>query len=176
MATNGLEIPEADHSVAVMKTAIEIEKFGIQFYTDFSECVRDKRGAALLRSLGNDEKEHQAILEKEIERLSVHCDVNSVKPLNEYLDILPSMVFKAPPGSCLTLQDEIKVLEKGIEVEIASIDMYTSALSRVSDERSRRTLKELAKWETKHRELLEDSLRNLKLEGTWYAYSPILEG
>lgn len=165
---------KGEMSLAVLKTAMTIEEFGIQFYSDLGECVADDKGKALMRSLGNDEKEHARIIKKEIERLSVSG--LKVEPLHEYLEILPRKVFVKPEGSCLTLEDEVAALEKGIEVEINSIKMYEDALSRAIEPKTKATIEELARWEHRHREILEENVRTLKLGGAWYGYGPILEG
>ena len=163
-------------NVSILKAAIEVEKFGIEFYSNLSTCVKDERGAALLRSLAEDEKKHRAILEKEVERLKDTCDVTCVMPAPEYMKIVPERVFMPAPNTCILLEDEIKALEKGIEVEKRSFDMYHEAVERVSNEPVRKALSTLAEWEVTHRKILEENLRYLRLEGAWYGYSPILEG
>ncbi|HTY47278.1 MAG TPA: ferritin family protein [Methanomassiliicoccales archaeon] len=173
----GLPPPEkSDLSVAIIKTAIEIEKFGIDFYSSFAGCVAEQIGSALLKSLADDERKHKEILEKELSRLADTCDVSCVTPMQQYLSILPSKVFHAPPDACLMLADEIKAMELGIEVEQKSIEMYTDGKAKVKDAQTKATLATLEKWEETHRAILEENLRLLKLEGTWYGYSPILEG
>jgi rubrerythrin len=165
-----------DMSAAVLRTALAIEEFGINFYSELSACVADEKGKALMRSLGNDEKEHSRIIRDEMARLSVGKDTAEPGILMEYLEILPSKVFVKPEGSCLTLEDEIAALQKGIEVEVNSIKMYQDALSKAIDPKTKVTVEELARWEWRHKEILEENMRNLKLEGSWYGYSPILEG
>jgi len=163
-------------SIAILKAALEIEKFGIEFYHNFSTCVKEAQGAALLRSLMEDEKKHKAILEKQIDHFRLKCDVACVQPSSEYLNIVPSRVFVPKPDSCMLLQDEIAALEKGLEVERKSIAMYIEAEEKVDDPELKKTLLSLADWEVTHRDLLEENLRLLKLEGAWYGYGPILEG
>ena len=46
----------------------------------------------------------------------------------------------------------------------------------VEDLRIRNILITLTKIEEKHKILLESSLNMLKTDGSWYAYTPILEG
>ncbi len=163
-------------SVAVLKTALAIEEFGIKFYSELEECVADEKGKALMRSLGNDEKEHARIIDMEMVRLKAGTIEPSPEPLKEYLEILPSKVFVRPEGGCLTLEDEVAALQKGIEVEVNSIKMYQDALIKAIDPKTKETIEELTRWERRHREILEENMRNLKLEGSWYGYSPILEG
>ena len=161
-------------SAAVLKTALAIEEFGIKFYTELGECVADEKGRALMRGLGNDEKEHARIIRKEMDRLA--AGEHEPEPLKEYLELLPSKVFMKPEGSCLTLEDEIAAIQKGIEVEVNSIKMYQDALDKAIDPRTKSTFEELVRWEFRHRELLEENMRTLKLGGAWYGYGPILEG
>jgi rubrerythrin len=162
---------------AVLRTAVEIEEFGIRFYESMSECVADHKGSTLLRSLANDEKEHKRLLEKEIDRLGGGKRITDVPPLQEYLKMLPEKVFVPPPkGTCLILKDEISALEKGIDVEINSIRMYRDAIPKVTDDQVRERLNVLADWEGDHKRILEENLRYLQVEGSWYGYSPILEG
>lgn len=176
MQKDDSESHSVEMSIAILNAALEIEKFGIEFYHDFSTCVKEAQGAALLRSLMEDEKKHKAILEKQIAHLQSKCDVTCVQPSPEYLDIVPSRVFIPKQDSCLLLQDEINALEKGLEVEKKSIAMYIEAEEKVDDPELKKTLLSLANWEVTHRDLLEENLRLLRLEGAWYGYGPILEG
>jgi rubrerythrin len=176
MQNNDPKPQSLELSVAILKAAVEIEKFGIEFYHNFSICVKEAQGAALLRSLMEDEKKHKAILEKQIAHLQSRCDVSCVQPSPEYLAIVPSRVFIPKQDSCVLLQDEIAALEKGLEVEKKSIAMYVEAEERVDDAQLKNTLHSLANWEVTHRDLLEENLRLLRLEGAWYGYGPILEG
>lgn len=173
-ALEGME--QRELSAAVLKTAMAIEEFGIRFYSELSECVKDKRGSALLRGLGNDEGEHLRILTEQMSHASKGLDPTKVEVMDEYLKILPDKVFVKPKGSCMTLSDEIAALQKGIEVEENSIRMYQDALKMSLDDGTRATLEELVKWERRHKEILEENLHMLKLEGAWYGYGPILEG
>jgi len=170
------KVESVEMGISILKAALEIEKFGIEFYHNFSTCVKEARGAALLRSLMEDEKKHKAILEKEIAHFQLQCDVSCVQPSAAYLDIVPNRVFIPKPNSCMLLEDEISALEKGVEVEKMSIAMYVEAEGKVDDSHLKGTLSTLAKWEVTHRDLLEKNLRLLKLEGAWYGYGPILDG
>lgn len=164
-------------SASILKTALAIEEFGIEFYSRMAGCVAEETGSALLMSLAGDEREHKAIIEQELGRLAATSDVEAAEPMGEYLSILPEKAFVPPPGgACLLLNDEIAALEKGIDVEILSKRMYDDAIQMSRDEKVVRTLRELSKWETRHRELLEENLRLLRLEGAWYGYGPILDG
>jgi rubrerythrin len=176
MQKDDSESKNVEMIISILKAALEIEKFGIEFYHNFSTCVKEARGAALLRSLMEDEKKHKIVLEKQIAHFQSKCDTSCVQPSSEYLNIVPSRVFIPKQDSCMLLQDEINALEKGLEVERRSIAMYTEAEEKIDDPQLKRTMLSLANWEVTHRDLLEENLRLLRLDGAWYGYGPILEG
>jgi rubrerythrin len=176
MQKDDSESKNVEMIISILKAALEIEKFGIEFYHNFSTCVKEARGAALLRSLMEDEKKHKIVLEKQIAHFQSKCDISCVQPSSEYLNIVPSRVFIPKQDSCMLLQDEINALEKGLEVERRSIAMYTEAEEKIDDPQLKRTMLSLANWEVTHRDLLEENLRLLRLDGAWYGYGPILEG
>jgi rubrerythrin len=163
--------------LSILAAARQIEIFGIQFYSKVATCVSDENGKALMRSLGADERKHKETIEELMLNISPEVDLDGVEPENRYLDILPKKVFPFPPeGACLTVKDEIRAVEIGLDVEIASVKMYREAAGKVDDTEIKNVLITLAGIEEKHRNLLESSLMMLKTEGSWYAYTPILEG
>jgi rubrerythrin len=74
------------------------------------------------------------------------------------------------------VNDEIRAVNIGIDVEKASVKMYQEASAMVDDVRIKNILITLTRIEEKHKILLESSLMILKTEGSWYAYTPILDG
>ena len=111
--------------LSILAAAREIEIFGIQFYSKVTTCITDENGKAIMRSLGADERQHKETIEEVMEHLSPGLDLDEVEPERELLDIVPKKVFPFPPeGTCLTMKDEIRAVEIGIDVEIASVKMY----------------------------------------------------
>ena len=164
-------------ALSILAAARQIEIFGIQFYSKVATCVEDENGKALMRSLGADERTHKETIEEVMEHLSPGLDLDSVEPEKQFLDILPEKVFPFPPeGACLTVADEIRAVNIGLDVEIASVKMYQEASAMVDDLRIKNILITLTRIEEKHKILLESSLMLLKTDGSWYAYTPILEG
>ena len=163
--------------LSILAAAREVEIFGIQFYSKVTTCITDENGKAIMRSLGADERQHKETIEEVMEHLSPGLDLDEVEPERELLDIVPKKVFPFPPeGTCLTMKDEIRAVEIGIDVEIASVKMYNDATALVEDPRIKNILITLTKIEEKHKILLESSLLALKTDGSWYAYTPILDG
>jgi len=162
--------------LGILAAARQIEVFGIDFYRRFSECVEDENGSALLRGLGRDEERHKEHLEKEMRRLAPDRDPGEVSPGRSLLGIVPDKAFPFPPDRCMTLEDEIRALEIGIQVEISSAKMYRGAALMVEEPGVKRLLDKLTAIEDGHRKLLEESMQLLRDKGAWYGYSPILEG
>jgi len=162
--------------LGVLAAARQIELFGIEFYRRFSECVDDENGAALLRGLGRDEVTHKDHVEKEMRRIAPDRDPKEVIPARSLLGVVPERAFPFPPDRCMTLEDDIKALEIGIQVEMSSVKMYRGAALMVEEPGVRRLLEKLASIEEGHRKLLEESMQLLRDKGAWYGYSPILEG
>jgi rubrerythrin len=162
--------------LGILAAARRIEEFGIEFYRRFSECTGDETGAALLRGLGRDEEGHKAMVEEEMRRLAPALDPASVPPAPSALGIAPEKAFPFPPDRCMALEDELRALEIGIQVEESSSDMYRRAALSVEEPRVRLLLERLAGIEEGHRRLLEESMYMLRTQGAWYGYTPILEG
>jgi len=162
--------------LGILAAARQIELFGIEFYGRFSECVNDENGAALLRGLRRDEEQHLGHVEREMRRVAPEREPADVVPGRSLLGIVPEKAFPFPPDRCMTLEDDIKALEVGIQVEISSVKMYRGAALMVEEPGVRRLLEKLASIEEGHRNLLEESMQLLRDKGAWYGYSPILEG
>jgi rubrerythrin len=162
--------------LGILAAARQIEVFGIEFYRRFSECVEDENGSALLRGLGRDEEQHKEHVEREMRRLAPDRDPAEVGPGRSLLGIVPEKAFPFPPDRCMTLEDEIKALEVGIQVEVSSVKMYRGAALMVEEPGVKRLLEKLTGIEEGHRKLLEESMQLLRDKGAWYGYSPILEG
>jgi rubrerythrin len=163
--------------LSVLSAARQIEIFGIHFYSKVATCVADENGKALMRSLGADERTHKETIEEVMQHLAPGVDLDGIEPEKDILDILPKKVFPFPPeGTCLKVDDEIRAVQIGLDVEIASVKMYQDAAGMVDDPKIRNILVTLTRIEEKHKILLESSLMMLKTDGSWYAYTPILEG
>jgi rubrerythrin len=126
--------------------------------------------------LGRDEEQHREHVEREMRRVAPDREPADVSPGRSLLGIVPEKAFPFPPDQCMTLEDEIKALEVGIQVEISSVKMYRGAALMVDEPGVKRLLQKLTEIEEGHRKLLEESMQLLRDKGAWYGYSPLLEG
>jgi rubrerythrin len=163
--------------LGLLAAAIRVETFGRDFYQRMSECIKDREGKLILRSLSRDEKEHRVWLTRQIDRIFPGKDVGTIAPDPDYADVVPGRIFPdLPEGACLTPKDEIKAVEMAIGVEKASVRMYEEVADLTKDMELKMLMQRLAHWEKEHQRLLEENLEYLKRGGSWYGYNPILDG
>ena len=155
----------------VLATAIELERFGIEYYVRFMNLVPEEKAKPLMKGLSEDEKEHARILEAELGKLGGKAKPASKEMLDKGLRaIFPE---KAKAGSLAT-KDAISALKLGIRTEQRSIDFY-SKNAAAGGARLKGVFEKLEKMERGHKELLEENLRFLRDDGTWYGYVPLLD-
>ena len=159
--------------LSALAAAWRIEDHGIGLYTAMSERVRDKEGKMILKSLAQDEAQHRAWLEKEIDRIFPGRRARDIEPEPAY-GITPSKVFTLPEE--MTPEDEIAGLEAAIEVEKRSVRLYEDVAAAAEDQELKGLMLRLARWERSHQRILEDNLHYLRRGGSWYGYTPILDG
>jgi len=158
----------------ILKEAISIEIFGMEFYSIFSDLVEEENAKSLLRGLARDEEEHREYLEKEYKRLSGKSV--DIKNLDKENRGKAKQVF---PESMETLgiAETREVLELGIRTEKRSIELYSNSAKKMETGESKALFLKLAGFEDGHKKLLEDALYYLEQGGSWYGYSPpTLEG
>lgn len=158
----------------ILKDAISIEIYGMEYYSIFSDLVDDENARSLLRGLARDEGEHRELLEKEYKKLS--DKTVDIKTLDKENREKVKQVFPESTGS-LGIAETKEVLELGIRTEKRSIELYSNSAKRMDAGESKDLFMRLAGFEQGHKKLLEDALYYLEQGGSWYGYSPpTLEG
>lgn len=166
-----------NRQLSLLAAAVRVETYGRDFYLRMSECVRDKEGKLILKSLANDEKDHRSWLLRQIDRIFPGKDVDTIQPAPEFASVVPERPFPdIPPGACFSSQQEIEAVKMAIDVEKASVRMYSEVEELTKDRELKDLMKRLVSWEKGHQKVLEENLEYLKGGGSWYGYTPILEG
>ncbi|MEM2839020.1 MAG: ferritin family protein [Thermoplasmata archaeon] len=158
----------------ILLTAIAIERYGQDFYGRFAEVIEDKKGRALMKGLGHDEQEHEAVLSQEYQRQFKRAPPKTIDVnlgLKAVRDIFGSKKKIRKENDVL-----FNILETAIVVEEESIKYYSSKARNVKEKRLSGLLKNLIEIEKDHRRMLEENLLHLKQEAAWWGYVPILEG
>ncbi len=157
-----------DKTLAIIREAIKIERYGYDFYTLLRDQVDDRRGQIVLSYLAKLEAEHMKWLEDEyIKQLNSleELDEGQAEPLNLTAIQEIFVVDKLP--EMYTGADHVKALEFAKDVEANSIRFYSKAKEH-SDSQDLKTLfDKLADFEKDHMEFLEHNIRTLKENGLW---------
>lgn len=155
----------------IIATAIEFEKFGMEYYLRFHELVADEKAKPLMKGLAEDEREHARILEEQLKMLGGKARAPSKAELKKGLkEIFPEDVRR---GS-LPTKDAISALKLGIRTEERSIEYY-SKNAAAAGPKLKEIFSRLEKMERGHLELLTENLRYLEDDGVWYGYVPFLD-
>jgi rubrerythrin len=169
------ELESKDSILGIIKSAINIEKFGIRYYRALSGAIENPDGKSFLEYLINAEENHQQMLEDMYNNLKEIGD-DATRPLpmdnidedgriaifSEHLDELdPTQV------------DAVKALNFGIHIEIKSIVFYKSVARLMSNVNLKETFLELVEFENKHYEILQKNLNEIEATGNWLSYETI---
>ncbi len=153
----------------ILKEAVAIEIYGMEYYSIFSELVEDDNAKSIFRGLSRDEGEHRQLLEKEYAKISGKpIDIGTLDEENreKARRIFPESI--EPMG----IGETRDVLTLGIRTEKRSIELYSNSAQKTDVRSSKDLFLKLAHFEKGHKETLEDALYYLEQEGSWYGYSP----
>ncbi len=155
----------------ILAAAIEFEHFGVGYYARFRDLVSDDKAKPLMRGLSEDEKEHANILEKELKAVGGKPAKASKEMLEKGLaEIFPEGIRK----NSIATKDAISAIKLGIRTEERSIDFY-SKNGASAGPKLKEIFAKLEKMERGHKEMLEENLRYLENDGSWYGYVPLLD-
>ncbi|MGQ9587220.1 MAG: ferritin family protein [Thermoplasmata archaeon] len=155
----------------ILATAIELERFGSEYYSRFKEVVGDEKAKLLMKSLAADEKEHMHILMIELSNLGGRPKPPSKELLKKSLaEIFPERIHK----NSIHAKDAVAAIKLGIRTEKRSIEFYSKSAASASP-KMKKIFTKLAKMEIVHLGLLEENLQYLHDDGVWYGYLPILD-
>ena len=146
-----------DSILGILRSAINIEKFGIRYYQSLMTVVEDVTGKEMLEYLINAERKHQSYLEQEYDTQK-ELGMDSLQPLpldnlddEGRLAIFAEQLEEYQPED-VGIEAAIKF---GINVEKRSIDFYSTAALLMHDFELKEKLNELVKFEEEHLQMLE---------------------
>jgi rubrerythrin len=158
----------------ILKEAISIEIYGMEYYSIFGELVEDENAVSIFRGLSRDEEEHRKLLEKEYKNIfGEYVDTGNLDEENREK---ARRIFPESPEP-LDITETKHALNLGIRTEERSIELYSTSAQRTENKSSKDLFLKLARFEKGHKETLEDALYYFEQDGSWYGYSPpTLEG
>lgn len=158
----------------ILKEALSIEIFGLEYYSRFSDRVSDESAKSLFRGLAIDEKEHRGRIETEYEKIAgskVNVSILSSENREKARQIFPESL------QTLSITETKDVLKLGIRTEERSIELYSNGALKTDNKPVKELFMKLSGIEKGHKSVLEDALYYFEQGGSWYGYTPpTLEG
>ncbi len=159
-----------------LKTAMEAELTGLNFYKNASENTRDPKGREAFKRMANEEEAHFKYLRHQYQAFLKEGKFDFaegfVKDSHEQTENpIFSQAIKDRIKEC---HFEVSVLTIGMKLELEAIQFYNSCADKATSPEERQFYQDLVGWETSHYEALEWELNNLK-EDYWQAnnFSPM---
>ena len=138
---------KSDSIKKILKFAISREIEAYRLYRSIAAIVKNPKLKTSIEELAKEELEHKSKLEFEIQRIGETVDIeqnyDEFEP-TDYIDQNTKVDFI-----------DKNILDIAIAKEDISFKLYSNVLPDVKDEQLRNTLTNLAKDETKHKQLLE---------------------
>lgn len=159
-----------DHELMeILKEAISIEIYGLEYYSIFSELVENDNAKSIFIGLSRDEGEHRELLEKEYIKIS--GKLPDIRVLDEKSRENAKKIFPESLQS-IGIEETKDILKLGIRTEERSIDLYSKSAGKNIPKSSKDLFLKLVHFEGEHKKILEDALYYLEQDGSWYGYSP----
>lgn len=153
----------------ILRTAIEVEEKGFATFTRFAEETQDEHGKRMFRRLAEDEKEHRAILEKQLKHLSEGGGWQSIHiPKSEVERLIPSIRDKQKRTKGESGLGEVDALNTALDLERKAAQFFREKAEEVDDSQAKETFIRLAEWEDSHFELIMAELDSIKNTGLWF--------
>ena len=161
---------DIDKILGTVQEAIEIEKFGYDFYSNMRTFVKDKDGHKLISRLASLEVDHIKWLEEEykrqIDRLDTFDDQAAEKISMTAKD---EIFFQKNLPALFSDFDRVKAVKFAIDIEKRSMEFYQKNLELAEDETLKDLFKRLADFEEKHIKVLNETMNSLETKKTWYS-------
>jgi len=161
---------QIDRTLKIIREAVEIERYGYDFYDTLRSQIGDKGGQVVIAYLAGLEVEHMIWLEneymKQLKSLDIldegHVDSIAIAAKEEFfiVDKLPEMYRGT---------DVAQALDFAIEVEERSVMFYRKAIDMFDDPNLKALFTKLADFERDHIKLLKCNIDSLKKNGNWSA-------
>jgi rubrerythrin len=153
-----------------LKTAMETELTGYNFYRTAATSITDQSGKEALLSMANEEMEHFKYLQHQYKSILENGDYDFTRKIikvsrEKEENPIFSKDIKSRVKEC---HFEVSVLSIGMKLELDAINYYRSCAEKANTQEAREIYQELASWEQTHYNAFEKELSRLK-EDYWQA-------
>jgi len=149
---------ESNAALSALQQALALEEKGLKFYQEAAKRTVDPRGAAMFRSLADDEKLHRQVVQRQIDSLGKG---QGWARLNEIGDVHADLQTPLFPAGKLALEkairpdaSDIDAILFALKIENDSFDLYASQAKATQDPNAKRMFEFLTDAERSHFNLL----------------------
>lgn len=161
---------DIDKILGTVQEAIEIEKFGYDFYSNMRTFVKDKDGHKLISRLASLEVDHIKWLEEEYKRQIDKLDTFDSQAAEKISIIAKDEIFFQKNLPALFSDfDRVKAVKFAIDIEKRSMEFYQKNLELAEDDVLKDLFKRLADFEQKHINVLNETINSLETKQTWFS-------
>jgi len=160
---------EIENVKDAIKTAIQMEKDGYDFYNKAAAQTSSDMGRDFFKSLAADELLHlevfQKLFDEQVGKNEWHDLVNTSTKYTD-IPIFPKDLQKiegANPGT-----NEIDALRIAMDSEQRAIEWYTKIREKTSDDQVNEILDEIINQEKNHYNILEGEFHHINSTGYWF--------
>jgi rubrerythrin len=149
-----------------LRTAIEAELTGHEFYKNAAKSTTDPKGKQTFSEMAKEELNHFNYLRQQYKSILENGDYDFSKKLtkkgHKYADspIFSEEIRRRIKDSHF----EVSALSVGMKLELDAMNYYRSCAEKAENEKTRKLYKELADWEQDHYQSFKKQLEMLKEE------------
>ncbi len=150
------------NEIEAYKIACKVEKDGLGIYNYFLRKVKDASLQDMFTFLSKQEEEHYKYFRKRLDELLKDKNASETNKLDQIISLLDVKIFPSYSEvveKANKIKDEKELLNLAINVENKSINFYTACLGNEKEENVKKELKKIITEETKHKLLLEGSIK-----------------
>ena len=160
-----------DNISRTIRTAIKMEKNGIDFYHKAEEKTSYPLAKKMFLSFAEDEKRHLTVLKKILTDLKFSdLDQFFAERPRQKIENIFRKVKNEIKERITANPDELEALKIGMDMELESVQFYQTALEKSEDNHQKAFLKRLVEEEKEHLQMLQNTHSYLKNSGDWFLW------
>lgn len=158
--------PEVKEAI---KTAIQLEKDGRQFFEKAAAETKNRLGQKMFRKLAADEVRHLVTFEKMFKTLAdpkTWQELLREGPPRERMPFFAEKTQSRSPAE--KGAGELSALRQALEVERKAIDFFKDVAERAGDSEAKRIFELIAQEEVFHYDLIQAQIDSVTNAGFWF--------
>jgi rubrerythrin len=157
------------HMIKAIKTAIQMEEEGYEYYMKAAEQTDNDMGKSMFKQLAKDELEHRRTFETMFDTIAdpstwrkLAAETPGVAELPVFQDATKDI------GKTKGMTADANALRIGMENEKKSIDYYQKVAGETDDPQAKSIFTNIAQQEEFHYNLLQAELDSITRTGFWF--------